>query len=263
MPELPDVETIRRQFDLRMPGRSIYAVDISDPRILHDVEPRYFKTTLKGKLFGAADRRGKYLFAATQPGFWIVFHFGMGGSFQYLKQSEEPSEYARIVFTLDKEEKLGYINIRLFGGVWLITDVGEFIVEKHLGPDAMDVDFDEAAVKRAFAGKHAPIKMLLMDQSLVAGIGNIYADEILYQARLNPRTPAEKIDDGKWKDIAAKIKWVMEKAIENGADPARFPGDMLLPHRQKGEPCPCGGSVDNFILGGRGTYYCPACQKQA
>jgi formamidopyrimidine-DNA glycosylase len=147
----------------------------------------------------------------------------------------------------------------------LARDADSFVAAERLGPDALDPHFDLAAFERALAGRKRDVKSLLMDQEVVAGIGNIYSDEILFQAGINPRTPCGRLDAQARQHLFDRIKAVLETAITSGAGAERLvdrlPGSFLTPHREKGGRCPrCGGEVASAKFSGRTAYFCPRCQ---
>lgn len=144
-----------------------------------------------------------------------------------------------------------------------VRDVDAFIRGKGLGPDVLGDDFDFVAFKGALSGRRAMVKTTLMNQEIMAGIGNVYSDEILFQARLHPRVNIDDLDQETLHTLFRKLKSVLHTAIEHDANPDEFPSSFLTPHRQEGDPCPaCEGQVERVKVSGRSAYYCPSCQSR-
>ncbi len=184
----------------------------------------------------------------------------MDGGLAFRKKWEEIPEYSRIIFRFDGDY-LAYTSRRMLGGIRAIWSPEDVIQDKRLGPDALSRDFSSAYFLKAIAGKKTSIKAALMDQQIVAGIGNVYSDEILYQAGLMPDTPVGLLDQKQAQDLYKKILTVLKTAVKYDADAQRFPPHFLLRHRHKNGDCPCGGKVMTSKVAGRNSYFCPACQK--
>lgn len=248
MPELPDVETFRRLFERRAKGHRIRAIEIRRPAIVRRASPRRMRRALVGRTVRGTRRRGKTLYALTD-GPAAVFHFGMNGSFRW---DEEP-EGTRAVFVFD-HARLAYANPRMLGGISVAGDVDRSIRDLRLGPDALDV------TPADLAGKKGAIKAALLDQSFIAGIGNVYADEILFQLRLHP---GQDISEVPPRRLANVIVAVMRRAIEAVADVKRMPKSWLLPHRRANGKCPrCGEKLLRVRFHQRSAYHCPLCQRR-
>jgi formamidopyrimidine-DNA glycosylase len=265
MPELPDVELFKRHLDTTCLGRTVRHVTVGDIRILLDVSASELARELDGARLAASRRHGKHLLVGLQPSGWLTLHFGMNGSLRHFAQGESDPPYDRVRFDFADGHHLAYVNPRLFGGVGLATDVDTFIASKGLGPDALDPLFDFTAFERAFTGRKRDVKSLLMDQTVIAGIGNIYSDEILFQARIHPRTCADRLGIEAKRDLLSCIKKVLQTAVDAGAGAERLvdrlPTTFLIPHRRGGTPCPrCSGEVETVKFSGRTAYYCPRCQ---
>lgn len=192
-------------------------------------------------------------------------HFGMNGSLRHFEAGEDDPPYDRLRIDFADGHHLAYINPRLLGRVGLARDLAEFITAERLGHDALDPHFDLTAFDGALAGRKRDVKSVLMDQEVVAGIGNLYSDEILFQACLNPRMRSDGLDPATRERLFRQIKGVLETAITCGAGTERFidrlPRSFLIPHRQEGARCPwCGGEIATAKFSGRTAYYCPRCQ---
>ena len=259
MPELPDVEVYRRYLGSTALHKRIDTVELHSHRVLEGVSGRRLKSTLEGASLEEASRHGKYLFARLDKGPYLVLHFGMTGFLKYFKKAEQEPEHERLALHLDNGYHLAYDNQRLLGRVFLAGDRERFIEERELGPDALGVDFDTfASILNRGRGS---VKTTLMNQKMLAGLGNIYTDEILFQARLHPKSEVGTLSRGDIRTLFERMRTVLTRAIDVQADPGRMPGDWLLPGREEGANCPgCGGKVEKITLSGRSTYFCPACQ---
>ena len=267
MPELPDVELYKRYLDEHALGQTIDRVVVSDARILGELPAEAFVARLAGNRFEGSRRHGKHLLVRLRRDGWLTLHFGMTGGLACFRDETDDPPYDRVRFDFEGGRHLAYVNRRMLGRVGLADDAEEFIRAEQLGPDALDPVFDLEALDRVTAGRRRDVKSVLMDQALVAGIGNIYADEILFQARLHPKTPVPSLDDRQRGDLLAQINAVLTSAIACGAGAEQFlerlPEDYLLPHRDKSSECPrCGAAIATLKSGGRTSYFCPRCQPE-
>lgn len=263
MPELPEVEVYRRRLSAKGLRRRIDAVGVQTPRILQGVSARDFSARLIGTRLESARRYGKRLYAALDRGGWLALHFGLTGDLAVYRDSDPQPPYARVVLDLTDGRRIAYINRRMIGRVGLVEDMAADVRAKKLGPDALDRRLTPDAFKRALAGRRGALKAVLMDQAVIAGIGNEYSDEILFQARLHPATPAGALDGRALGRLYKHMRKVLEQAVAAGADHAKFPKNFLIPHRRAGAPCPrCGGKVRRLRIGGRTGYFCSACQSR-
>jgi formamidopyrimidine-DNA glycosylase len=265
MPELPDVELFKRHLDATCLGRTIRRVTVNDARILSGITANDLARRLADARLARSRRHGKHLLVGLEPPGCLTLHFGMNGSLRHFDEGEPDPPYDRVRFDFADGHHLAYINPRLLGQVSLATDADRFVAEQELGPDALDPQFGFAAFERALAGRKRDVKSLLMDQEVLAGIGNIYSDEILLQARLHPRSRTDQLTSDTKKRLFGCVKEVLQTAIEAGAGAERLvdrlPDSYLIPHRQKGARCPrCGGAIAADKFSGRTAYYCPRCQ---
>lgn len=265
MPELPDVERYKRHLDAHALGQTVRRVAVQDPRILDRLSPDAFKRGLEGRKLAASRRHGKHLLVELDRGGWLTLHFGMTGDLVAFENEADEPRYDRVRLDFTSGRHLAYVNRRMLGRVGLTEDADGFIEQHDLGPDALTLDL--GAFKARLANRRRDVKSALMDQSTMAGIGNIYADEILYQARLHPKTPLAHLDDAAQKRLHREMCRVLEMSIERGAGSEdfadRLPDTWLLPHREKGARCRrCGGSIETIKAGGRTTYVCPRCQPE-
>lgn len=262
MPELPDVETFKRYLTSTALHQRIDRLSQLDERILEGVSPRTLRRHLLGSELESARRHGKHLFAELSDGRWLILHFGMTGFLRYY-ESEAPAELEHVRMRLDFAGgyHLAYDCQRLFGYIGLTESPEATIREKDLGPDALAVDAGRFAER--IAGKRTSLKSALMDQSTIAGIGNVYSDEIAFHARLDPRLEAAKLDRDQLAALFRATRHVLSGAIEAQADPARMPDTWLTPKRGQ-DRCPrCGGQLEKLSIHNRTAYMCPSCQKSS
>jgi formamidopyrimidine-DNA glycosylase len=270
MPELPEVETIRGQLAPRLEGRTLAVVDILDPRLTRPLDPREVMAELQGERVAAVERRGKYLVVRLEGGGGLLVHLRMTGSFGF-----EPTSHERAIVELEDGSRLVYRDVRRFG-TWLVVSAAEletYIAAKN-GPEPLGPKFTSAWLARQLARRRAPVKAVLLDQRVVAGLGNIYADEALWRARLSPLQPANGLDDGKVAQLHRAIRAALRTGIRRQgstlrdyAAPDGSSGSMQREFRaygRDGEPCPrCRTPIAKTRVGGRGTWFCPNCQLPA
>ncbi|MCK6451950.1 MAG: hypothetical protein L6R19_14010 [Alphaproteobacteria bacterium] len=265
MPELPDVEGFRRVLAKNGLRKAIVRVVVRDARILGKLSARTFAARLQGARLVAARRHGKHLMAKIDRGGWLTLHFGLTGALQFVPASGEEPAFTRVRLDFAGDGGLAYTNKRMIGRVGLVEDAADFITAEGLGPDALDKRFDFAAFDAAVSRSKRDVKAVLMDQAIMAGIGNIYSDEILFQARIDPAERIDKLAPGQRKRLFLKARAVLKAASAHGAGSERFaertPKGSLLPERRKGGICPsCRSPLKIFKLGGRTGYCCPRCQ---
>jgi len=194
-----------------------------------------------------------------------MLHFCMTGRLAYFKDLKDDPEHDRLRLDFANGYHLAYVNQRLFGQAAIVEDLAQFVAEQELGPDAFANDLDEEAFQKLLAGRRGQVKSALMDQSLIAGLGNVYSDEILFKAHLHPKTPVNSLDRNVIAKLYRAMREVLRVSIDSGAGSEelfeRLPDDYLLPHREEGDKCPvCDGEVQAIKASGRTAYYCPACQ---
>lgn len=259
MPELPDVEIFRKTIDKKAVHHVIedFVIDIesifkSPVKQLED---------FKGHRASSSRRIGKYCFLKSGNAGWLVFHFGMTGYVEYFEKEEDKPEYAAFTLVLKGKGKLSYITKRKLGKVEICKTPDNYARDNNLGIDALECN--KAEFLKLLGRKKGNVKSALMDQSLISGIGNIYSDEILFQAKIHPKASLKDIPEKKRELIYNKMKEVLKKAIEKDAVPDRFPENYLLGSREEGKACPvCKSKISKISVSGRSTYYCPSCQKK-
>ncbi len=261
MPELPDVEVFKQYFDATALHKEIRKVDVYPAQVLKGITEKEMKLNYQGRKFTGARRHGKYLFASMDDNRWLVFHFGMTGHLKYFKNCNKQPHFDRAQFSFTNGYHLVYVSKRMLGRIEQTQDVDRFIRRKGLGPDALGEDFDLTAFKAAFADSQSMAKTGLMDQDKVAGIGNVYADEILFQAGIRPKRQMKELDNARLDILFEKMKAVLKTAVDCRADVDQFPDDYLLPRREAGGVCPkCGAGIKRIKVSNRSAYYCPDCQ---
>lgn len=261
MPEIPEAIVYRRRFDNSALHRKIARTEVLDPLILAgDLEPDRFERILKGREFTDTHRHGKHVFAryGDDTG-WLALHFGMTGNLLCGEEGEVP-EYAYVQVHFSDDGHLAFVCPRKFARVRLIDTPRGFIEEKDLGPDVRRADVD--TFLRPFDGRRGTIKGRLLDQTVVAGLGNIYADEALYQERIHPRTPVPALSEDDLRGLYHAIQRVVDAAVAADADPTSMdPEQFMLPHRYGDERCPdTGVPLKTEQVSGRTAYVSPARQ---
>jgi len=261
MPELPDVEMFKRYLDATSLHQRISGVDVESAYVLKGVSARELAHRLKGRCFECSRRHGKHLFVRANGELWLRLHFGMTGSLQYFKREQQPSKHTRVLFVFARTHCLAFEDQRKFGEVGLVKDVDDFLKKRALGPDALDLRLSEF---RAIFEKHrGAVKAILLNQKFIAGIGNIYADEILFRARMHPATETSRLGDKAITKLFRATHHILEKAITAKADVNQMPRSWLLPHRGKGGKCPrCGRNLRSARIGGRTAWFCAHCQTK-
>ena len=260
MPELPDVEVYKGYTDATSLHQRIRAVTVRNRKILKGVSPAKLRGTLQSRSFQCTARHGKHLFIKTDNDRWLMLHFGMTGSLRYFRNEQKAGPHARLIIGFRNGYNLAFVCLRLFGSVRLITSPDNFVTENRLGPDALSIDFGH--FEKILQSSKAPAKSTLMNQRRIAGIGNIYSDEILFQSSVHPRTPTNELTGDQIRKIYRNMSKVLKRAIERKANPNHLPQSYLLPHRRKGGRCPRCHTVFESVKIGRTAYFCPNCQPK-
>jgi formamidopyrimidine-DNA glycosylase len=266
MPELPDVENYRRYLDRHARRRVVKEVDIPDRRVLRKLPASRFRQRVLAARMMSTRRHGKHLLVALDKGGWITFHFGMTGAFAYGAERSEAPAYVRLRFVFSNGDYFAYTDPRKLGHIGFAEDADEFIAGQKLGPDALDPKFTLPAFQDLLASARGNAKSFLMDQSQIAGVGNIYADEILFQARIHPEAPVRQLSKDQTARLHGDLRRVLKIAIARGAGSENFidrlPASYLLRHRDKDGHCPrCSTAIQTLRMSGRTSYFCPRCQR--
>ncbi|HZO61115.1 MAG TPA: bifunctional DNA-formamidopyrimidine glycosylase/DNA-(apurinic or apyrimidinic site) lyase [Solirubrobacterales bacterium] len=276
MPELPEVETIRRQLAERVAGRTIVDAQVLDPLWTAPVAPAEVETALRGRAVERLRRRGKYLIADLDEDRYLVMHLRMTGNLLWVAAGDDGADRAhlRVRLVLDDGNRLVFTDQRRFG-TGVVIDGRELLeryLDARLGPEPLDPGFTPDVLRAAAHGRRAPVKAFLLDQRRVAGIGNIYADEALFRAGIHPLKPVGRLRRADFERLHAGIVAALEKglahqgaSIDDYRDANGEQGSMqneFLIHLRAGQPCPrCGGPVTKLVAAGRGTYVCRNCQR--
>lgn len=259
MPELPDVEIFRRQVTAWVLNRRIRSIEELSPEMLGTASPAELRDALEGATLEDTARHGKHLFVRLDERGWLALHFGMTGDLLHVEPGGRRPPNARLLLEMDDGDRLAYTDVRKLGRMDLTLDVGSFVARRRLGPDALDASRKTFA--EALAIRRGALKPALMNQRVLAGVGNLYADEICFQARLDPRTRIDRLEPGEIGSLHGVVKRVLRTAIERTANASALPRTWLLPRRGEGETCPRGdGRIERTRLGSRSTYFCPSCQ---
>lgn len=274
MPELPEVETIKRDLETKVVGQTIQNIFIYDPRVLGNQLPAQFIQQLKGKSILSISRRGKALILELSAGHFMVVHLKMTGQLIYgknLKATQNLKE-TKIAFELSSGQYLNYNDQRLFGRLMIIKDLKEASFFKRLGPEPLNGVVTDHWLTSQLQKRSAPVKTLLMNQNFLAGIGNIYASEILFHARINPKRPARRLKKAQIHSLREAISKVLDEAISfrgtslrNYRDSAGEKGkfmDRIKVYGREKKPCLiCRTPIKRIVQAGRSTFYCAHCQK--
>lgn len=259
MPELPEVETFARYFARHALNRRIARVGVRDDRILDGIRSEKFAQKLRGRQFLEVRRHGKHLFADAGA-VWLHLHFGMTGDLAFYREGEP--RFSRVVFDFADGSHLAFEDMRLFGLAGLLDSPDAFVAGSGLGPDPLARSFRAADFLQRMAGRRGAIKSLFMSQEFVAGLGNLYVDELLYQTGIHPRRAVSRIGEGQRLELFRAMRRLLRDAIarhERGVD---LPPRSLFHHREVGERCPhCAGTIRRTVVFGRTTYFCAKHQK--
>ncbi len=274
MPELPEVETIRRDLEPLVVGRTITGVDVDPGTIdlLAGASLEVLRGNLIGRTFVTAGRRGKYLMFSLDDGRIFVVHLRMTGRLVWRRGDAQEEPYQRAVIHLDNGYDLRWGDLRKFG-TWRIHESAKEVTDK-LGPEPIDPSLTLKEFRARLGNRTAPVKAVLLDQRRFAGLGNIYVDEALYEARIRPDTPAGMLSPAATRRLFASSRAVLERGIENrGAsfkDYVDGQGQQGTQHmhvqvfRRTGKPCyACGTEIRRTVVGGRSTHFCPKCQPKS
>lgn len=278
MPELPEVETVRRYLKSKIIDKTIIDIEIYYSKIIKEMNEVSFVTTLINKKFTKIDRTGKYLIFKLDE-INLVVHLRMEGKFFYYSEKPGPNKHTHLIFTLaDKENQLSYLvynDVRKFGTMHLVkeAEINTFEPLQKLGIEPLDSQLTADYLKQLFKTLQKDIKEVLLDQTKISGLGNIYVDEILFAAKINPRTKADTLTNRQLKQLVKNMKEIITKAIQNQGTTIRtftFSEDQkghnqnnLKVYGRAGENCMnCQTILKKTKITGRGTTYCPVCQKE-
>jgi formamidopyrimidine-DNA glycosylase len=277
MPELPEVETVRARLEPKLVGRRFERVEIFDSRLTRPDDPAGVAAELEGERVVALDRRGKYLIVRFESGRVLLIHLRMTGQLLHRNSNGAPAPaedaHRRAVVRLDDGSDVIYRDVRRFG-TWQLIEEEDLLpyLAQRVGREPLVRSFTSKRLAEALEGRRAPLKSALLDQRRLAGVGNIYADEALWRARLHPLRPAGELTSGEIGALHRGIRAALKAGIarqgatlSNYRTPDGKKGRMQEEFRvygRAGEPCErCGSPIEKIRAGGRGTWYCPACQR--
>ncbi|MEH7122764.1 DNA-formamidopyrimidine glycosylase [Bacillus sp. JJ1532] len=275
MPELPEVETIRRTLDELIMNKTIDHVSVFWPKIVkHPEEVSQFKDALVGQKFTGTGRRGKFLILYTQD-FALISHLRMEGKYGLFQQTDEVDKHTHVIFHFTDGTELRYKDVRKFGTMHLYLKGEEFnrLPLSQLGPEPFSDGFTKEELAEKLSKTKRNIKAVLLDQKVVVGLGNIYVDEALFRAQIHPERHADTITNSELTRLHKEIIATLSEAVDKGGSTIRSyinsQGQIgmfqleLLVYGRKGEDCKvCGSQLERIISGGRGTVFCPSCQKK-
>jgi formamidopyrimidine-DNA glycosylase len=273
VPELPEVETVRRRIAPALEGRRLEQVEITDPRLTRPHDPFEVARELEGEQVAKVDRRGKYLILRFESGRALLIHLRMTGSLRHAQSGElREDPHRRAVVNLDDGSDVAYRDVRRFG-TWLLLEPSEVdsYIDARVGREPLDDAYKAKHLADKLEKRRAPIKAALLDQRTVAGVGNIYADEALWRARVHPLTPANELTQDEVKAVHKGVRAALQAGVRRQGSTLR---DYRLPdgtsgkaqdtfkvYGRAGRPCErCGTPIDKIRAAGRGTWYCPHCQ---
>ena len=277
MPELPEVETIRRQLAPRLEGARLERLEVLDARWCEPAAPAEVEDAVRGRRIERLERRGKYLDLGLQDDVHLVMHLRMTGTLLLVPAQEDGDErpHLRARLLLAGGERLLFCDMRRFGtGVVLLgPEARDAYFDSRLGVEPLGPDFTPAALRSLARGRRAPVKAFLLSQERIAGVGNIYADEALFRARIHPLRPVGSLRPGQVEALRDAVVETLEAGIDaRGATIDDFRDaegasgafqDRFLVHRREGEPCPrCGSAIRKLRAAGRGSYVCERCQPR-
>jgi formamidopyrimidine-DNA glycosylase len=276
MPELPEVETVRRRLEPVLLGRRFDRVEILDPRLTRPFDPTEVAAELDAERVAALDRRGKYLVVRFESARALLIHLRMTGTLLHVVSGgvlPEHDPHLRAVVRLDDGSDVVYRDVRRFG-TWLLAEPGEAepYLRARLGREPLAQAFTSRRLGETLEGRRAPVKAAILDQRRLAGVGNIYADEALWRARIHPKRPAGELREEELRALHRGIRAALKAGIaRQGAtlrDYRTPDGDVggmqheFKVYGREGEPCErCGQPIEKIRAAGRGTWYCPGCQR--
>src|ERR671914_847220 len=275
MPELPEVETIRRQLAPAIEGRRLERIDVRDPRWCDPAPPEALADALNGRLVERLGRRGKYLVVSFEDDVHLVMHLRIPGLLLLVTADADEPGHLRVVMDLDDGKRLLFVDVRRFGtgDVLLGSDALAEFFASRLGVEPLSSDFTAEALRALAKGRRAPVKAFLLTQERIAGVGNIYADEALWRARIHPLRPVGSLKRAQIEVLRDAVVETLNAGIDaKGASIDDFRHtdgalgsfqDRFLVYSREGEPCPrCGKPIRKLRAAGRGTYLCPNCQRR-
>jgi formamidopyrimidine-DNA glycosylase len=261
VPELPEVEIYRRDFDRSALGKEIASVAVTDQRVLHRTTFPALRRSLEGRRFHRTHRHGKHFFADAGEA-WLYLHFGMSGGLTAAGPGRETPRFTRLLVRFADGSFLAFEDMRLFGRVGLVTEPGAFVQQQRLGPDPLEPSFTRGRFLELLAKRRGAVKSFLMDQRNIAGLGNLWVDELLYQTSIHPRRGLEKVPPAARSSMFKAMRRLLLAAIDRQERDVAYPPKWLIENREEGSRCArCGGTIARTVVFGRTTYYCKRHQR--
>jgi formamidopyrimidine-DNA glycosylase len=274
MPELPEVETNVRELEPLLRGRQVMAVHVYWPGTIAAPTPEQFVQQMSGQRFAQFDRRGKYMILGLESGASLIVHLRMTGQLFVQPADVEPNQHTHVVFDLDDDRRLHYQDTRKFGRIWLVADPAQVLAK--LGPEPFHEEFTAESLAQKLAGRKASIKALLLDQTVVAGVGNIYADEALFLAGIHPARGGGELQPEEIERLHGAIRTILTTAIQRkgsslgksslqnymrpSGEPGSFQEEWAV-YKRAGQAClRCGTPIERIVLAQRSAHFCPTCQ---
>lgn len=274
MPELPEVETIKETLLPYLPGQKITKVQVHFAGIIKQPEVALFQQRIKGRTFQEIKRRGKYLLFLLDQDLTLVIHLRMTGQLTVCRAIRPLDRHTHLIFSLASQRELRFSDVRKFGFVYLVPTGDWTLIQglQNLGPEPLSSEFTLEVLVELLKGRRGKIKPFLLDQRKIAGIGNIYADEILFRAAIHPERTINTLQREEIKGLYQSIKVILQRAVSlqgtslqdyvDGLGQKGNYQECLQVYGRKGQPCPqCQKPLTRIVVAGRGTVFCAACQK--
>lgn len=262
MPELPEAEANRRRLAEGALHRTVERVRLGRDTRHFELPRKAERDRFEGRRFTETRRHGKLVFIGSATGPWIAVHLGMTGSLRVWDDDGEAPSHLRIVFEMEGGRRFGFRCPRKLGWVRVTEDVDAFVEAQGLGPEITAIGARDFA--RRVGSSRGAIKSALLDQKKVAGVGNLWSDEVLFQTGVMPDARADRLPEGRIDEIRRALQRILDRVMDAGADYDRLPDDWLIHARKDGATCPrCGGRLKKKTVGGRSAYHCPDHQEGA
>ncbi|SHH66872.1 Fpg/Nei family DNA glycosylase [Marivita hallyeonensis] len=261
MPELPECEAARKRIADGALNRTIEGFSLGE--VSHvELPSEEDRARFIGTQFTRTRRHGKYIFIGSKDGPWLHIHLGMAGSVRVMENDADLADYIRFTVEFEGGTRLHFRDPRKFGKVTVVEDVDDFIADKGLGPDALEIG--DNAFADTIGKTRGAVKSALLSQKKLAGVGNLWADETLYRTGIDPDATANTLEQAKVSEMHANMQSILQAVVDTNATYAKLPDDWLIHHREEGEACSrCDGTIAKKTVGGRTSYYCPEHQAGA
>jgi formamidopyrimidine-DNA glycosylase len=261
MPELPEVESFRRFIDKTSLRKKIETATLASPNMLLQTKANALLKILRENWFEETFRHGKFLFIKLRKDGNLMLHFGLTGDLDFIKPGEDPPTKFALRFHFDDDSDLYFTDTRKMGKIALVDDVPSFIAKRGYGTDALKIT--EKQLIERIKKKKVAIKTTLMDQKIVAGVGNEFSDEILFQTKIHPASKTAALTEKQLSQIYKSMVTILKEAVRARANREKLDHFFFLGNRKAGLTCPrCKGKTEFQTIGGRSSYFCPKCQKK-